>query len=79
MEVTLFEHLWPVRGDLLTRQCSELTVVKGVEFGAGFAGVKMKGSENNDQFIVKRGKVITGTNNSGGQCRDYINFSYRRP
>jgi chorismate synthase len=40
--------------------------VKGVEFGAGFAAAKMKGSENNDAFYIKRGKVVTETNNSGG-------------
>ena len=43
-----------------------IPAVKGVEFGAGFAAAKMKGSENNDAFRVKRGKIVTGTNNSGG-------------
>ena len=59
----------PVFGTLegdLAKALFAIPAVKGVEFGAGFAGVKMKGSENNDQFIIKRGKVITGTNNSGG-------------
>jgi chorismate synthase len=37
-----------------------------VEFGAGFAVSGMKGSENNDAFRIKRGAVITETNNSGG-------------
>jgi len=40
--------------------------VKGVEFGSGFRATKMKGSENNDVFIIKDRKVITKTNNSGG-------------
>jgi chorismate synthase len=40
--------------------------VKGVEIGAGFNAVSMKGSENNDQFKIENGKVITETNNCGG-------------
>ncbi|MDD4923873.1 MAG: chorismate synthase [Dehalococcoidales bacterium] len=40
--------------------------VKGVEFGAGFAAARLKGSENNDPFDIKDGKVITKTNNAGG-------------
>jgi chorismate synthase len=43
-----------------------IPAVKGVEFGAGFAVSGMKGSENNDAFRIKRGAVITETNNSGG-------------
>lgn len=40
--------------------------VKGVEFGMGFNVARIKGSENNDQYAIKNGKVITLTNNSGG-------------
>ena len=40
--------------------------VKGVEFGAGFKSAELQGSENNDAFLVKGGKVITATENSGG-------------
>jgi chorismate synthase len=40
--------------------------VKGVEFGAGFASVELKGSENNDAYLMKGGKVIASTNNAGG-------------
>jgi chorismate synthase len=40
--------------------------VKGVEIGAGFNAALMKGSENNDQFKIENGKVITETNNCGG-------------
>lgn len=43
-----------------------IPAVKGVEFGAGFAAAKMRGSENNDAFAVKNGRVVTETNNSGG-------------
>lgn len=40
--------------------------VKGVEFGNGFAAASMRGSENNDEFIVERGEVKTATNRHGG-------------
>ncbi|UCE81282.1 MAG: chorismate synthase [Methanobacteriota archaeon] len=40
--------------------------VKGVEFGSGFASATMRGSASNDQFVVKRGKIETRTNNCGG-------------
>ena len=40
--------------------------IKGVEFGAGFGFANMTGSEANDPFTVKDGKVITKTNNNGG-------------
>ncbi len=40
--------------------------IKGVEFGAGFKLADMYGSEANDEWIVKNGKVVTSTNNAGG-------------
>jgi chorismate synthase len=40
--------------------------VKGVEFGAGFDATRMRGSENNDAYLVKNGKVATSTENAGG-------------
>ncbi len=40
--------------------------VKGVEFGAGFKSAELMGSENNDAFLVKGGKVVTATENAGG-------------
>lgn len=43
-----------------------IPAVKGVEFGSGFAGAKMHGSQNNDAFEIKEGKVVTRTNNCGG-------------
>ena len=38
--------------------------VKGVEFGSGFAGARLRGSENNDCFTDCDG--TTATNNAGG-------------
>ena len=43
-----------------------IPAVKGVEFGAGFEAASMKGSENNDPFIMEDGKVRTATNHAGG-------------
>jgi len=40
--------------------------VKGVEFGSGFRAASMKGSEHNDLYVMKKGKIRTGTNNAGG-------------
>ncbi len=40
--------------------------VKGVEFGAGFRAAELTGSQNNDAFLLKNGKVITSTENAGG-------------
>lgn len=43
-----------------------IPAVKGVEFGAGFEAARMRGSENNDPFCMKDGKVVTETNHAGG-------------
>jgi chorismate synthase len=43
-----------------------LPAVKGFDIGDGFALAKMKGSEANDTFINKDGKITTLTNHSGG-------------
>jgi chorismate synthase len=43
-----------------------IPAVKALEFGAGFQSSELRGSENNDQFTVKDGKIVTKTNNSGG-------------
>ncbi|MEM3055310.1 MAG: chorismate synthase, partial [Candidatus Bathyarchaeia archaeon] len=40
--------------------------VKGVEFGAGFRAASLKGSENNDAYVIEKGRVVTLTNNAGG-------------
>ncbi|MGI9543467.1 MAG: chorismate synthase, partial [Cyclobacteriaceae bacterium] len=43
-----------------------INAVKGFEYGSGFAGVAMKGSEHNDLFEKQGGRVVTKTNYSGG-------------
>jgi chorismate synthase len=43
-----------------------INAVKGFEFGSGFDGVILKGSEHNDLIYAEDGTVKTKTNNSGG-------------
>lgn len=43
-----------------------LPAVKGFEIGDGFALAEMKGSEANDLFVNKNGRICTATNHSGG-------------
>jgi chorismate synthase len=43
-----------------------IPAVKGVEFGAGFKAAELKGSENNDAYLMQDGKIVTLTNNAGG-------------
>ena len=44
-----------------------IPAVKGLEFGSGFAGSRLRGSENNDAFLTDgAGHVTTATNNHGG-------------
>lgn len=41
-----------------------IPAVKGVEFGSGFAGARLRGSQNNDPLLDVEG--TTATNNAGG-------------
>ena len=43
-----------------------IPAVKGLNFGSGFAGAYMRGSENNDEFYFEKGKVKTKRNYAGG-------------
>ena len=50
----------------LARAMFVIPAVKGFEIGDGFALAAMRGSEANDAFVEKDGKIITETNHSGG-------------
>lgn len=51
----------------LAKAVMTLPATKGVEFGAGFAAARMKGSQHNDLFTkTAEGDVITQTNHAGG-------------
>ncbi len=43
-----------------------INAVHGFEYGSGFTGAAMKGSEHNDRFKQTYGKITTETNFSGG-------------
>lgn len=43
-----------------------INAVKGFEYGSGFDGTKLSGSQHNDVFILTEKGVRTKTNNSGG-------------
>lgn len=51
---------------MLAHALFSIPAVKGVEFGKGFRFADMKGSEANDAFEIKDGKVVTKTNHNGG-------------
>ena len=50
----------------LAKALFAIPAVKGVEFGLGFSVAGKRGSENNDPFAVRNGKIVTVTNNAGG-------------
>ena len=50
----------------LAKNLFGIPAVKGLEFGSGFAGSALRGSENNDPFCVENGEIRTVTNNHGG-------------
>ncbi len=54
-----------LEGDL-AKALFAIPAVKGVEFGSGFSAARKRGSENNDPFTIKNGKIETMTNNAGG-------------
>ncbi|MDQ2655922.1 MAG: chorismate synthase, partial [Bacteroidota bacterium] len=43
-----------------------INAVKGFEYGSGFQGIVMRGSQHNDAFFKDGGKIRTRTNHSGG-------------
>lgn len=59
----------PVFGKLhaaLANAMMSINAAKGFEYGEGFSGLNMRGSEQNDVFYNKNGAISTRTNHSGG-------------
>ncbi len=50
----------------LAKAMFSIPAVKGIEFGAGFGASRLKGSENNDPFTIKDGRIRTTKNDAGG-------------
>lgn len=43
-----------------------IPAVKGIDFGSGFAGSRLRGSQNNDPYLAQNSQITTQTNNAGG-------------
>ena len=53
-------------GGILETVITGVPAGKGIEFGAGFAFADLRGSQANDPFTMRDGKVVTATNKNGG-------------
>ena len=51
---------------LLSLAMFAIPAVKGVEFGSGFAGTLLRGSENNDPYRTDGERIVTRSNHAGG-------------
>ena len=52
--------------NIISQLVFSIPAVKGIEFGNGFSCADIFGSENNDEFCIANGKIVTKTNNHGG-------------
>jgi chorismate synthase len=50
----------------LAKAILSIPAAKGFEIGSGFAATRMRGSQHNDAFETRAGRIRTTTNNSGG-------------
>lgn len=50
----------------LAQAMLSLPATKGFEIGSGFAGTELLGSQHNDPFVLKEGRLGTLTNHAGG-------------
>jgi chorismate synthase len=55
----------------LAKAMLSLPASKGFDIGSGFGGILMTGTQHNDPFRAKNGKVYTTSNRSGGIRRDF--------
>lgn len=51
---------------MLAKGMMSINATKGFEFGSGFEGTKMRGSQHNDPFVVSENGISTKSNFSGG-------------
>ena len=64
IKIGLGEPFFDSAESIIAHLLFSVPAVKGVEFGSGFEGVKLRGSERNDCFVDGEGH--TATNNEGG-------------
>jgi len=50
----------------LAKAMLSIPAAKGFDIGSGFAATRMRGSQHNDAFEIRDGRIRTTTNNSGG-------------
>jgi chorismate synthase len=67
LPVGLGEPIFSSMESDLSKALFSIPSVKAIEFGSGFFGTRLKGSQNNDEYTISEdNKIITKTNNSGG-------------
>jgi chorismate synthase len=66
LPVGVGEPLFDSMESVISHGIFSIPAVKAIEFGSGFRLSGMRGSEANDEFYVKEGRILTTTNNSGG-------------
>lgn len=64
--VGLGEPIFDSLDSEIAKMMFNIPAVKGVEFGAGFRSASLRGSENNDPYAIRDGKIVTLSNNAGG-------------
>ena len=64
LPVGLGEPFFDSLESMISHAVFAIPAIKGIEFGAGFAAAKMKGSEHNDALENESGKTVT--NQAGG-------------
>lgn len=64
LPVGLGEPFFDSLESMISHAVFAIPAIKGIEFGAGFAAAKMKGSEHNDALANESGKTVT--NHAGG-------------
>jgi chorismate synthase len=66
MPVGLGEPVFDKLHAELGKAMLSINAVKGFEYGSGFDGISLRGSQHNDEFYNEGGKIRTRTNLSGG-------------
>lgn len=66
LPVGIGEHLFAGMEGRIASLLFSVPAVKGVEFGVGFDGTRMRGSEYNDPFVTDGVTIRTETNHCGG-------------
>lgn len=66
IEAGLGEPMFDGVEGVIAKAVFGVPAIKGIEFGKGFELSKLRGSQSNDPFRYKDGKIVTETNNCGG-------------